>query len=330
MIIRTAAEGKRVADLHEELEDLVTKWQTIYNQATNATPPTKLLSEIDKSTSILRDILDGSFSKIVVDDKNLYNHIAQFMEGIAPDKVKIVNHFKSKKPIFDAYGVNRQIKASFGKTSTMPSGAYLVIEHTEAMHVVDVNSGPKLTKGDQESAALKVNIEAAHEIARQLRLRDIGGLIIVDFIDMRNRDHKSMLFKSLKDAMRNDRAQHTILPLSKFGLMQITRQRVKPEVKINTEERCPTCTGTGKVQPTILLQEQVERDIKFIIQSRPNSKLKLSVHPYFNAFLKKGFWNVQKVWYREYFKWIKIRPDNELGMLDYQFYDQNDDQIRLN
>ncbi len=330
LIIRTASEGKKVADLHEELEDLISKWKTIYSQCKEATPPVKLLSELDKSTSMLRDVLNDSFSKIVVDDKGLYTHIAQFMKGIAPEKVKMVNFHKSGRHIFDTYGVNRQIKSSFGKTSTMPSGAYLVIEHTEAMHVIDVNSGPKLIRGDQESAAIKVNIEAANEIARQLRLRDIGGLIIVDFIDMKNREHKSMLYKEVKEAMRLDRAQHTILPLSKFGLMQITRQRVKPEVKINTEERCPTCGGTGKVQPTILLREQIERDIKFILQSRPNTSLQLKVHPYVEAYLKKGFWNVQKNWYKEYFKWIKIKEDQELGILEYQFYDKNADEIRLN
>ena len=330
MIIRTAAEGKGVADLHEELEGLINKWKTIYEQARNARPPVKLLSELDKSTSMLRDILDGSFSKIVVDDKELYLHIKEFMNNIAPEKSRIVQHYRSTKPIFDTFGVNRQIKSSFGKTSTMRSGAYLVIEHTEAMHVIDVNSGPKLIKGDQESAAIKVNVEAAKEIARQLRLRDIGGLIIVDFIDMRNKDHKKMLYQELKEAMRSDRAQHTILPLSKFGLIQITRQRVKPEVNIKTEEKCPTCLGSGKVQPSILLQDQVERDLKFIIQSRPKAKLSLKAHPYFCAFLKKGFWNVQKTWYKEYLKWIRVKPDQDLGMLEYQFYDQNDDEIRLN
>ena len=330
MIIRTAAEGKKVADLHEELEELINKWKTIYSQCKGATPPAKLLSELDKSTSMLRDVLNDTFTKIVVDDRDLYNHISQFMKSIAPDKVKIVNYYRGKRHIFDAFGVNRQIKSSFGKTSTMPSGAYLVIEHTEAMHVIDVNSGPKLIRGDQESAAIKVNIEAAKEIARQLRLRDIGGLIIIDFIDMKNRDHKTMLYKEIKEAMRSDRAQHTILPLSKFGLMQITRQRVKPEVKINTEERCPSCNGSGKIQPTILIWEQIERDIGFILQSRPQTSLKLQVHPYVSAFLKKGFWNTQKKWYRKYYKWIKIMADQDLSITDYQFFDQNDDEIRLN
>jgi len=212
----------------------------------------------------------------------------------------------------------------------MPSGAYVVIEHTEAMHVIDVNSGPKLIQGDQETSAIKVNLEAAQEIARQLRLRDIGGLIIVDFIDMRDRDHKQELYKAMKEFMSSDRAQHTVLPLSKFGLMQITRQRVRPELKINTEERCPTCNGTGKVQPTILLLEEIERDLQFILQSRPNISLNIHVHPYIEAYLKRGFWNQQKKWYMKYRKWIRIKVEDELNLTDYAFYDGNQDEIRLN
>jgi len=330
LIIRTAAIGKGVADLHEELLMLLDKWKTIYSQAFHAKPPVKLLSELDKTSSILRDILNDSFTKIVVNSRTMQQQITQFMEGAAPEKVKIIQLYKGNRPIFDAFGINRQIKGSFGKTSTMPSGAYVVIEHTEAMHVIDVNSGPKLIQGDQETSAIKVNLEAAQEIARQLRLRDIGGLIIVDFIDMRDRDHKQELYKTMKEFMSSDRAQHTVLPLSKFGLMQITRQRVRPELKINTEERCPTCNGTGKVQPTILLLEEIERDLQFILQSRPNISLNIHVHPYIEAYLKRGFWNQQKKWYMKYRKWIRIKVEDELNLTDYAFYDGNQDEIRLN
>ena len=165
---------------------------------------------------------------------------------------------KTGKPLFDAYGITRQIKSSFGKTYTLPSGAYIVIEHTEAMHVIDVNSGPKMAKKNQEDAILNVNIESALEIARQLRLRDIGGLIIVDFIDMRSSDHKKTLVKKMREFMEQDRAQHTVLPLSRFGLMQITRQRARPEVKIDTTEVCPTCQGSGKINASVLIIEDIE------------------------------------------------------------------------
>ena len=330
VIVRTAAEGKKVADLHEELLFMMKQWGDIYTQLIKAKAPLKLLSELDKTSSILRDVLSDSFNRIVVNDKQLYNNIKSYLASIAPDQVKIVNFHRSSKPIFDAHGVTRQIKSSFGKTATMSSGAYLVIEHTEAMHVIDVNSGHKMVSNNQEEAVLKVNMEAVEEIARQMRLRDIGGIIIIDFIDMRNTEHKKELLRAMRTAMKKDRAQHTILPLSKFGLMQITRQRVRPEVKKNTAEVCPTCNGTGKINASILLTDDIERDMTFIAQSRPKSKVKLVVHPYVEAFLKKGIMSLQMKWFWKFHKWIRIEVDNDFHLKQYQFFDENEDEIRLN
>ncbi|HHH50358.1 MAG TPA: Rne/Rng family ribonuclease [Saprospiraceae bacterium] len=330
LIVRTAAEGKKVADLHEELKLMTNKWEQVHQQLLHGQAPMKLLSELDKASSILRDLLSDSFNKIVINDKELYLNVRNFISSISPSQTKIVSHYKSSKPIFNAFGVSRQIKSSFGKTATMASGAYLVIEHTEAMHVVDVNSGHKMVSGDQAQAVLNVNLEAATEIARQMRLRDIGGIIIIDFIDMRNAEHRRELVKAMKDAMKKDRAQHTILPLSKFGLMQITRQRVRPEVKIDTAENCPTCRGAGKINPSILLTDEIERDLEFIIQSRPHSKLHLHTHPYVYAFLKKGLKSIQVQWYLKYHKWVKIYSNSEFHLNKYRFFDNNQDEIRLN
>ncbi len=330
VIVRTAAEGKGVQELHEELSIMLGKWESIFKQLRGARPPVKLLSELDKTSSILRDILNDSFNRIVVNDQEFFNNIRSFLSNIAPDKVNIVQLYTKGRPIFDAFGITKQIKSSFGKTATMPSGAYLVIESTEAMHVIDVNSGHKMSSQNQEQAVLNVNLEAAEEIARQLRLRDIGGLIIIDFIDMRNNEHKKMLYKAMRAAMKKDRAQHTILPLSKFGLMQITRQRVRPEVRINTAEQCPTCRGTGKVNPTILITDEIERDLAFIIQSNPKGKITLRVHPYIEAFLKRGFPSIQMKWFRKFFKWIRIVPDNDYALHQYKFFNDHEDEIRLN
>lgn len=330
IIVRTAAEGKKVADLHEELSMMLDKWNTVYNQLHKATPPAKLLSELDKTTSIMRDILSDSFNKIVVNDKELFNNVKNFMSSISPEQVNIIKHYKSSRPIFDTHGITRQIKSSFGKTATMNSGAYLVIEHTEAMHVVDVNSGHKVTSGNQAEAVLNVNLEAADEVARQLRLRDIGGIIIIDFIDMRVADHRKALLSRMRDAMKKDRAQHTILPLSKFGLMQITRQRVRPEVNISTAEVCPSCKGTGKINASILLTDDIERDLAFVLQSHPKSKLFLHVHPYIYAYLTRGLRSIQVNWYLKYFNWIKIKPNSDFQLMDYKFFDRNEDEIRLN
>jgi ribonuclease G len=330
VIVRTAAEGRKVADLHEELNDLVQKWRQIYEQLKNAHAPKKLMSELDKTSSILRDILNDTFTKIVVDDKEMYDNIKAYLEDIAPEKVKIVHLHRSRVSVFDTYGVTRQIKSSFGKTATMNSGAYLIIEHTEAMHVIDVNSGPKNISNVQEDAILNVNLEAAEEIARQLRLRDIGGLIIVDFIDMRNQEHKRVLEQKMKDFMHSDRAQHTILPLSKFGLMQITRERVKPEVNINTDEMCPVCQGSGKVNASVLIIEEIIRDIRFVLHNRPSTRFSLHVHPFVYAYFKQGFPNQQMKLFFEFKKWIPIVPNADFHLLKYKFFDKSDDEIRLN
>jgi len=329
VIARTAAEGCKVAELHDEINSLLAKWNQMASSLSPTKGPQKLLSEEDKTTSILRDFLTSDFNRIVVNDKEMYNSIRAFMSSIAPEQVKIVELYEGRTSVFDQYGINKQIKASFGKTATLNSGAYLVIEHTEAMHVIDVNSGPKMSRSDLGNAPLSVNLEAAEEISRQLRLRDIGGLIVVDFIDMKNPDHKRVLNNKMEEVMSKDRAQHTVLPLSKFGLIQITRERVRPAVKMNTDEVCPTCQGTGKSKPSILLTDEIERDLGYLISNRPDAKLSLKVHPYIHAFLMLGFPNKRMKWYLKYRKWIKIIPDSNFSMLEYKFYDAMGDEIRF-
>lgn len=329
VIVRTAAEGKKVADLHSEIKELTDKWELIYEELRNSKLPQKLLSEIDKTSSILRDLLNENFTKISVNKKELHDSLRDYLKSIAPEKAKILNLYKGVKPIFDQYEVTRQIKASFGKTATLPSGAYIVIEQTEAMHVIDVNSGPKTMKKDQDDASLVTNIEAAEEIARQLRLRDIGGLIVVDFIDMKNPDHKAEVFRVMKDFMLSDRAQHTILPLSKFGLMQITRQRVKPAINIDTQELCPTCNGSGRSAASILIMDQIERDVNFIMQNMNKPSLKLVTHPIIKAYLQKGLYAYQRKWYMKYSSWIKISESNNFHLLQYEFLDKHNDKIVL-
>jgi len=292
--------------------------------------PRKVLSEVDKTKGFLRDIMNDSFNRIVIDEPGMYSDAKSYLQNVAPAQAKILNHYKGKKPLFDHYGVSKQIKSSFSKTPTMSSGAYLVIEHTEAMHVIDVNSGPKSQNKDQETGALKVNIEAAREIARQLRLRDLGGLIIIDFIDMRNKENKNILYSKMKEFMNGDRAQHTILPLSKFGLIQITRQRVKPELKINTMEACPSCNGSGKIEPAELLPDEIERSLKFIIETYPNASISLRVNPLLYTYFKKGFITPQMKWYMNYKKWIKLTSDPELHITQYKFMNKFNDEIRLN
>jgi ribonuclease G len=329
VIVRTAAEGKKVADLHNDIRELEDKWRVMFRQLTGKRQPDKILSEIDKTSSMLRDILNENFNKIIIDDKDTYMMVKEYLGTIAPDKVNIVQHYKGTRHIFDNFDVNRQIKSSFGKTATMSSGAYIVIEHTEAMHVIDVNSGPKMVRRDQEEAAMAVNLEAAEEIARQLRLRDIGGLITIDFIDMKTPENKTSLFNKMRDFMELDRAQHTILPLSKFGLMQITRQRTRQEINIDTREVCPTCLGKGKVNPSILVIDNIERDIKFILNSRASVKLDLHVNEFVYAYLKNGMPSLQMKWWWKYKKWIKINKSHKFHLFEYKFFDETNDEILL-
>lgn len=330
VIVRTASEGKNAATLHEELRDLENKWMRIYSQLNKAQAPLKLLSELDKTSSMLRDFLTDDFNNIVVNDQDMFQSIQDYLTSNVPEKKKIVHLHRSRRPLFDSHGITRQIKASFGKTYTLPSGAYIVIEHTEAMHVVDVNSGPKMARRKQDEAVLSVNLETAKEIARQLRLRDIGGLIIIDFIDMKSSEHKKLLVQKMREFMRNDRAQHTVLPLSRFGLMQITRQRVRPSVKINTAEKCPTCNGSGKMNASILITNDIDRDLDYVIQNRPGVKITLHVHPYIHAFLVSNWRKVQRGWYAKHRKWIRIQPNNDFHINMYKFFDGRDDEIRLN
>ncbi len=329
LIVRTAAEGKKVADIYEELEGLVAKWDYVFKSLKGNRNPGKLLSEIDKTNSILREILDESFNQIIVNDDELEQSVKGYLREIAPDKVKMVKRYTGNVPLFEKYKVSRQMKSSFGKTYTMSSGAYLVMEQTEAMYVIDVNSGPKASKKDLGQAALNVNMEAAKEIARQLRLRDIGGLIIVDFIDMKKVEHRKMVYNTMVKYMEDDRARHTILPLSKFGLMQITRERSRPAINISTEEECPSCRGTGKTLPSILVTDNIERDLQFILKNKPKGKIQLEVHPYVHAYLTRGLPSVQHRWYWNNRKWISINENTNLALKDYNFVDGNGDEILL-
>ena len=330
VIVRTAAEGKKVADIHEDILGLMAKWEQIFQKLKNARRHTKVLKELDKTETILRDILNESFNRIVVNNKETHENLKEYLSSFSKDKAKMLNLYSGRRSIFDHFGVSKQIKSSFGKAYTMRSGAYLVIEHTEAMHVIDVNSGPKMKRTDQESAALSVNLEAAEEIARQMKLRDLGGIVIIDFIDMRNPENKSKLLRAVRKFMSTDRAQHTILPLTKFGLMQVTRQRTRPEVVISTAEVCPSCNGTGTVTPSLLITDEIERNLIFIFNARPKSTVKLTVHPFVYSHLTRGWPSERMKWYFTYHKWIKVRVNSDFSLNEYKFFDQNEDEIRIN
>ena len=279
----------------------------------------------------MRDLLNASFNNIHINDEALFEETKTYLHTIAPDKEKIAKLYKGPLPIFENFGVDRQIKALFGKTVTMKSGAYLIVEHTEALHVIDVNSGNR-SKSDnnQEANALDVNLEAAVEVARQLRLRDMGGIIVIDFIDLHSAENRKLLYEKIRDEMAKDRAKHNILPPSKFGLIQITRQRVRPEMNIVTVEKCPTCAGSGEIQASILLVDQIENNLRYILKEQNELLVTVCVHPYLEAYLTRGIFNsIRQQWSRKYKKKVKIRPVASYHFLEYHFLNKNDDEIKI-
>ena len=323
VIVRTVAEGKRVAELDNEMKVLTKRWEKAISKAQkNAKRPQLVFEETGRAIAMLRDLFNPSFEHIYVNNEEVYNEIKHYLTLIAPEKADIVKLYTGKTPIFDNFNITKQIKSSFGRTINYKHGAYLIIEHTEALHVVDVNSGNRSrAKNGQEANALDVNLGAADELARQLRLRDMGGIIVVDFIDMHLAEDRQMLYERMCKNMQKDRARHNILPLSKFGLMQITRQRVRPAMDVNVEEDCPTCNGTGKIRSSILFTDQLERKIDRLVNKIGITKFYLHVHPYVAAYINKGFLSLKRKWQIKYGFGIHVIPSQKLAFLQYEFYD---------
>jgi ribonuclease G len=330
VIIRTVAEGKKVAELDQELSRLVDKWETTFQKLSKVQAPSLVIGEIDRTTALLRDIYHPEFNSIIVNDQSVSNEIADYIGSIQADKKKIVKYYKGRQHIFDYYGVEKQIKASFGKTVSFKDGAYLIVEHTEAFHVIDVNSGNRGRAGnDQEKNALEVNLAACVEVARQLRLRDMGGIIVIDFIDMHVASNRQKVNDHMKEVMADDRTKHNILPLSKFCLMQITRQRVRPEENIETAESCPTCNGSGKIVPTVLFADEIGGKIKYALKELNKKGLHVKVHPYVAAYLTKGLKSIRNRWFLKYFKWVNVEAVSSYSFLEYHFFDENQEEIIL-
>lgn len=331
LIIRTVADGKKVAELDKDIQDLLAKWNSAYELLKVAKPPQKVLGEMDRTSTILRDMLNPNFNAIHVNDLAVAEEIKTYIRSIAPEQEEIVKHYKGKAPIFESLGVDKQIKSLFGKTVNLPNGAYLIIEHTEAMHVIDVNSGGRSKSGEsQESNALQVNLMAAKEVARQLRLRDMGGIIIIDFIDLHTTNNRRDLFECLKSEMKKDNAKHTILPPSKFGLVQLTRERVRPEVKIVTVEKCPACDGTGEVKASMLLLDDIENNIRYFVEEQNEKALTLKVHPFLESYLNKGiFSSVAIRWKRKYKRKIKVEAVTSYHLMEYHFFNAKEEEIKI-
>lgn len=329
VIVRTVAEDKKVAELDNELRVLVKRWEDSVAKLQKAPSVSLITEEIGRTIGIIRDLFNPTFDHIYVNEETVYQEIKDYIGLIAPESQKIVSLYNGELSIFDNYAITKQLKTGFGKTVSFKNGAYLIIEHTEALHVIDVNSGNRSKAGnDQEANAFEVNMAAAEEIAHQLRLRDMGGIVVIDFIDMHTAEHKQELYDRMRELMEHDRAKHNILPLSKFGLMQITRQRVRPVIDVDVTETCPVCHGKGKIQPSVLFTDELEHIISDYVE-KFGSKIVLYVHPYVYAYITKGWLRtIKRQWQRKYGK-IHIVPSQSLGFLDYKFYDRQHNELNL-
>ncbi len=330
VIIRTVSEKKGVTEIQKDILDLVSKWESFMKKLPSTEPSKRILGEMGRASTILRDILNADFTHVHVNDPAIYEEVKSYVHEISPEMEKIVKLYKGKEPIFEHFGIEKQIKGSFGKTVNLAGGAYLVVEHTEALHVIDVNSGNRTANPEnQEENALQVNKEAAKEIARQLRLRDMGGIVVIDFIDMHKAPNRKELFDFLKAEMNHDRAKHTILPPSKFGLVQITRQRVRPEMNIVTSEKCPTCDGTGEIKASIVLLDDIESNLDYILNEQAEKGITLCVHPYIEAFIKKGLFSKQVKWFFKYNQWVKVKAISSYHLTEFHFLSSKEEEIKL-
>lgn len=330
VIVRTSAENKRVAELNHEMRTLVKYWEDSIAKMQRSQSPALIFEEESRMVSVIRDIFSPTFENIYVNEAEAFTQIQNYVGLIAPERKDIVKIYAKDVPIFDHFNITRQIKSSFGKTVSFKSGAYIIIEHTEALHVIDVNSGNRSkASNDQETNALDVNLKAADEIARQLRLRDMGGIIVIDFIDMNKAEHRQTLYEHMKEIMANDRARHNILPLSKFGLMQITRQRVRPALDITTTESCPSCFGKGEVQPSILFTDKLEKKLEYLVTSLKIKKFNLYIHPYVEAYVKKGVFSIYGRWKRRFGRSFKVIADQSLAYLEYKVIDSMGKEVDL-
>lgn len=330
VIVRTMAEGKSVSDLDSDLRDLLDRWSHMTDHIKHITGPTKVLSELSTSSAILRDALSDEFDAVYTDNEEVHAELQQYIRSIAPEKEDLLHLYKLETPIFEQFGIQRDIRRAFGKIVTIRSGIYLYIEHTEAMHVIDVNSGNHIKSGEgQEDTALQVNIESAKEIARQLRLRDMGGIVIIDFVDMNKAENRKTLFDVMTEAMSRDKARHTILPLSKFGLMQITRQRVRPAIVVDVQEKCPFCDGTGTIKSSFAVVDEIEQNIKYLTDTLRMRRMTILAHPYIHAYLSHGLPSILHRWMYRYKAFLKIKPIEKFNLLDFKFLNEQNEEISM-
>ncbi|MEX0929816.1 MAG: Rne/Rng family ribonuclease [Balneolales bacterium] len=318
VIIRTVAEGQDDEAIHEDLKDVLNKWEAILEKLESAKPPELLHRDLDMTESLIRDLFAKDYERILIDDSKMYKSIKSYVSRVAPAMVPNLQLYKGSEHVFDYMKIGRDVDSVFSPRVKMPSGGYLIFEQTEAMYVVDVNSGRYAAKKNQEDNSLKTNLEAAREIAKQLRLRDIGGIIVVDFIDLWDDNNRKKIFDELKREFRKDRAKTNLLQMSDFGLVQITRQRIRPSVVNSVSRVCPMCGGSGAV----VSQNTIVADMEsWLTKYRYTYKLRsvdLHVNPYLHSLLTSGFISQKLKWMLKRLMLISVYADDTISLNDFK------------
>ncbi|MBN1300985.1 MAG: Rne/Rng family ribonuclease [Melioribacteraceae bacterium] len=319
LIVRTAAKDQLEEAVAGDLKFLVSTWNDIQNTIKNSSPPSLVHEDLSTTVSVIRDLFTPDVSKIFIDSKKMFKEIRDYVQFIQPEYANRVEYYKSATPIFEEFNIEEQIKGLLGRRVPLPSGGHIVIEHTEAMVVIDVNSGRYAAKKDQELNSLKTDLEASREIVRQLRLRDIGGLIVVDFIDLEDEKNRKKIYDELRKEFKKDRAKIAMLPMTEFGLMQITRERVRENILQSMHEPCPYCNGTGLVTKKSNLIHEIEEWLKRYKQDKRSAPLTLRVHPSLGSELRKGKISFfTKMRFRFVFR-LKLEEDEKIGIQSFQF-----------
>ena len=329
IIVRTAASGVAASELHKDLNERLATWTQVFNALYKARTGTRLMGEERRANLLFRDLLARDLESLHTDDKQIYGDIQHYVQSSLPEKERLLHLYEGKTPLFEHYGIERQLRSSFGRRLRLAGGGSLIIEQTEALHVIDVNSGKNVREEDQESNALRVNLNAVPELIRQIRLRDLGGIIVIDFIDMSQAEHRSEVYKAMKTSMSKDRTKYSILPLTKFGLMQITRHRVRPPIRMDTQEKCPTCHGSGKVSNLLSVGDLIEKHIDYLFKERNHRGLSVTVHPYLYAYFTKGLLSKLLKWKLRYRRSIHLHMDSAFSVTKYEFKDDRDLVINL-
>lgn len=306
VIVRTVAQGQNEKALEEDLRNVLKKWEGIVEKLDDAKPPSLLYRDLNMTESLIRDLFAKNYDRVLIDDPKMHKQIKSYVGQIAPQMVPNVKLYKGKEHIFDFMKIAHDVNSIFSPRVRMKSGGYLIFEQTEAMYVVDVNSGPYAAKERQEDNSLKTNLEAAREVAKQLRLRDIGGIIVVDFIDLRDDRNRKKIYDELKKEFKKDPAKTNVIGMSDFGLVQITRQRIRPSVVNSVSKVCPMCGGSGNVVSQDTILTDIDSWISKFKHGTEYRSVDLYVNPFLESLLTKGLLSTRWKWMLKYLSLIHI------------------------